>query len=85
MIIDFVILVCMFLGSVHVFRFSLESSGTVQILPSWALLSSDDFSSLYDVYDGLHVNENCRKTTYIMQFLWRDLTSDFDVKGPYFT
>lgn len=37
------------------------------------------------MYDGLDVNENCQKTTYIMQFLWRDLTSDFDVIGPYFT
>lgn len=48
-------------------------------------MSSDDFSSLHDVYDGLDVNEKCQKTTYIMQFLWRDLTSDFDIIGPYFT
>ena len=27
----------------------------------------------------------CQKTTYIMQFLWRELTSDFDIIGPYFT
>lgn len=30
-------------------------------------------------------NESCQKTTYIMQFLWRDLSSKFDVIGPYFT
>ena len=45
-------------------------------------MSSDDFSSLHDVYDGLDMNENC---TYIMPFLWRDLTLDFNVIGPYFT
>ena len=48
-------------------------------------MSSDDFSSLHDIYDGLDVNEKWQKTTYIMQFLWRDLTSDFEVIGPYFT
>ena len=48
-------------------------------------MSSDDFSSLHDIYDGLDVNEKCQKTTYVMQFLWRDLTSDFEVIGPYFT
>lgn len=26
-----------------------------------------------------------QKTSYILQFLWRDLTSKFDVIGPYFT
>ena len=30
-------------------------------------------------------SESCQKTTYIMQFLWRDLSSKFDVLGPYFT
>ena len=48
-------------------------------------MSSDDFSSLHDVYEGLDLDEKCQKTTYVMQFLWRDLTSDFDVIGPYFT
>lgn len=48
-------------------------------------MSSDDFSSLHDVYEGLDLDEKCQKTTYVMQFLWRDLTSNFDVIGPYFT
>ena len=24
------------------------------------------------------------ETTYVLQFMWRDLSSDFDVLGPYF-
>ncbi len=48
-------------------------------------LSSDNFASLHDVYEGLDTNERCQKTSYVIQFLWRDLSSDFDVTGPYFT
>lgn len=47
-------------------------------------MSSDDFSNLHDVYEGLDVNEKCQKTVYILQFLWRDISSDFDLIGPYF-
>ena len=47
-------------------------------------MSFDDFMSLHDVYDGLCQDEKCQKTAYILQFLWRDLSSDFDVVGPYF-
>ena len=47
-------------------------------------MSSDDFSSLHDVYDGLSEDEKCQKTTYVVQFLWRELSSDFDIVGPYF-
>ena len=48
-------------------------------------MSSEDFSSLHDIYDGLTLNDNCQKTSYVIQFLWRDLTSSYDVIGPYFT
>lgn len=48
-------------------------------------MSSQDCHSLHDVYEGINDDEACQKTTYILQFLWRDLTSDFDVIGPYFT
>jgi len=31
-------------------------------------------------------SSECKKqTSYILQFLWRDLTSEFDIVGPYFT
>ena len=48
-------------------------------------MSSDDYASLHDVYESLDTDEKCQKTSYIIQFLWRDLSSEFDVIGPYFT
>ena len=46
-------------------------------------MSSDVFSSLHDVYEGLDLDEKCQKTTYVMQFLRRDLISDLDAIGSY--
>lgn len=48
-------------------------------------MSSEDFVSLQDVFKGLSEKEKCQKTAYIVQFLWRDLSSSFDVVGPYFS
>ena len=49
-------------------------------------MSSDEFASLHDIYAHLSTDDDkSNKTTYILQFLWRDLTSKFDVVGPYFT
>lgn len=48
-------------------------------------MSSDDFIGLHDVYQGLREEEKCQKTSYVIQFLWRDLSSSFDVVGPYYT
>lgn len=42
-------------------------------------------ASLHDVYNGLDGEEECRKTEYVLQFIWRDMSSDFDALGPYFT
>lgn len=47
-------------------------------------MSSEDFMSLHDVFEGLVQDEKCQKTQYMLQFLWRDLSSDFDVIGPHF-
>lgn len=38
-------------------------------------------ADVYQMFDG----ENAKQTSYILQFLWRDLTSNFDIVGPYFT
>lgn len=48
-------------------------------------MSSAEMPSLRDVYEGLDDDKECHKTEYVLQFLWRDLTSAFDVVGPYFT
>ena len=47
-------------------------------------LTSEELSNLHDIYDQLNTDEGNKKTTYILQFIWRDLTSSFDVIGPYF-
>lgn len=46
-------------------------------------MSSVDMASLHDVYEGLDEEEGCHKTEYMLQFLWRDISSHFDVVGPY--
>ena len=47
-------------------------------------MSSMEQSSLADIY--LLINgDRAQQTPYILQFLCRDLTSDFDIIGPYFT
>ena len=43
-----------------------------------------EMSSLADIYQTLD-QDTATQTSYILQFLWRDLTSDFDIIGPYFT
>uniref|UniRef100_A0A1X7V628 Transposable element P transposase-like RNase H domain-containing protein n=1 Tax=Amphimedon queenslandica TaxID=400682 RepID=A0A1X7V628_AMPQE len=48
-------------------------------------MSSSDMASLHDVYEGLDEEEESKKTEYVLQFLWRDISSEFDVIGPYFT
>lgn len=45
-------------------------------------MTHDDISCLHDVYQP---DAFTKSTTYILQFLWRDLTSSFEVIGPYYT
>ena len=42
----------------------------------------DDFASLRDIYEEFDEEEHTHRTTYVIQFLLRDLSSKFDV---YFT
>ena len=44
-----------------------------------------DLASLNDIYTILQSGESNKQTSYVLQFLWRDLTSSFDIVGPYFT
>ena len=48
-------------------------------------MSYEDLSSLTDIYQLLQGDCRAQQTSYILQFLWRDLTSSFDAVGPYFT
>ena len=48
-------------------------------------MTAGDMSSLTDVYKLLQEPQVAAQTKYILQFLWRDLTSNYDIIGPYFT
>ena len=45
--------------------------------------SEDELKVLHDVFSAT-VQPGAQKASYIVQFLWRDLTSNFDLIGPYF-
>lgn len=48
-------------------------------------MTHDEMSTLCDVYQTLHPDFREKKTSYVLQTLWRDLTSDFDIIGPHYT
>ena len=48
-------------------------------------MSMDNLPSLHDIFRPLDEDHRAHQATYILQFMWRDVTSDFDVIGPYFT
>ena len=48
-------------------------------------LSAADMSELHDIYETVDSSNPTQRTTYVLQFLWRCLTSQFDVIGPYYT
>ena len=47
-------------------------------------MSPEDLSSLHDVYAMLD-DEQPQQASYMLQFVWRDLTSSFDIIGPYYS
>ena len=47
-------------------------------------MSLEELPWLPDVFMSVGEDFDQQKTSYILQFLWRDLTSRFDVIGPYF-
>ena len=59
---------------------NLESAGDSH---SRILESRKQYMS--DVYSVLSPDYRKRQTTYVLQVLWRDLTSEFDVIGPHYT
>lgn len=46
-------------------------------------MAEDELPVLHDVFSSA-IQSGCQKTSYIVQFLWRDLTSGYDMIGPYF-
>ena len=48
-------------------------------------ITPEEFTNLHDVYMTLDTDRNSRPTEYVLQFLWRDISSKFDVIGPYYS
>ena len=48
-------------------------------------MAPEDMAQLHDIFEELDPNRRTKKTNYILQFLWRDISVDFDVLGPYYT
>ena len=48
-------------------------------------MTHKELPSLNVIYRLLKDPEAVQQTSYILQFLWCDLTSEFDIVGPYFT
>jgi len=46
-------------------------------------MTAEDQLSLHDIYHQFSRDGKVKQTSYILQFIWRDLTSEFDVIGPY--
>ena len=47
-------------------------------------MSADDLASLHDVYQTLQPSHQTEQASYVLQYMWRCLSSDFDIIGPYF-
>ena len=48
-------------------------------------MTHEEMASLADICKTICDNGDAAQTTHILQFLWRDLTSDYDIIGPYLT
>ena len=48
-------------------------------------MTHKELASLNDIYQLLKDPEAVQQTSYILQCLWCDLSSEFDIVGPYFT
>ena len=47
-------------------------------------MTPEELHSLHDIYFSFE-KEGDKKSNYMLQFLWRDLCSNFDVMGPYYS
>lgn len=47
-------------------------------------MTHKDQASLQDIYTLIN-NTQAEQTSYVLQFLWQDLTSSYSIVGPYFT
>ena len=48
-------------------------------------MTSSELQTLQDVYETINSDRKIGKTSYVLQTLWRDTSSSYDVIGPYYT
>ena len=48
-------------------------------------MSSLEMQTLQEVYESVDADSKTQKTAYVLQTLWCDLMSRFDIIGPYYT
>lgn len=60
----------------------LWNSGSQEVIG--LAMNLEDLSALHDVYASLG-DEEPQQASYMLQFVWRDLTSSFDSIGPYYS
>lgn len=48
-------------------------------------MTEQNQGSLHDVFQLFDEDHCVKQTSYVPQFLWRDVTSCFDIVGPYFS
>ncbi len=49
------------------------------------VMTEEEMASLCDIYQTLDPDRKTKKTHYVLQTVWRDISSKFDVLGPYYT
>ena len=48
-------------------------------------MTEKEQSTLHDIFQCMAPDQHVQQTTHMLQFLWRDLTSSFDIVGPFFS
>ena len=48
-------------------------------------MTNDEMRTLQDVYCAISTDSKTQRTSYVLQTLWHDLTSEYDIIGPYYT
>ena len=48
-------------------------------------MTPEELSTLHDLYTALDTESSPQKTTYVLQTLWRDHSTECDIVGPYYT
>ena len=65
-------------------RLHLSNCGTAKISVIGHCMTPEELSTLQDLYAELD-DTSLSKTTYVLQTLWRDHSTDHDIVGPYYT